>query len=173
MVFEKSCATRFKVRFLQLSQRCRHMCADVSATIMQDVVVPRGRASTQRTSSRLLTPTPPVLANASTLASLPHANARKQSFSTSRSVKASQVSLIHFNDVYNIEAREQHPVGGAARFVSKCKQLIQVGGRTCFYACCCDHVSPWVPNCLFQTLLACYRTTMLWSCFLVTLSIQA
>ena len=26
------------------------------------------------------------------------------------------VTLIHFNDVYNIAAREQEPVGGASRY---------------------------------------------------------
>ena len=30
---------------------------------------------------------------------------------------ADTVTLIHFNDVYNIEPREQDPVGGASRFI--------------------------------------------------------
>jgi hypothetical protein len=30
-----------------------------------------------------------------------------------------RISLLHFNDVYNIDAREQEPCGGAARFVTK------------------------------------------------------
>ena len=29
-----------------------------------------------------------------------------------------RVTIIHFNDVYNIEARQQEPVGGAARFAT-------------------------------------------------------
>ena len=29
------------------------------------------------------------------------------------------LKLLHFNDVYNIEARTQEPCGGAARFVTK------------------------------------------------------
>ena len=28
------------------------------------------------------------------------------------------ITILHFNDVYNIEPREQDPVGGAARFVT-------------------------------------------------------
>ena len=32
------------------------------------------------------------------------------------------ITIIHFNDVYNIEARDQEPVGGAARFVTKVKE---------------------------------------------------
>ena len=31
--------------------------------------------------------------------------------------------IIHFNDVYNIEPREQEPVGGAARFVTKVRSF--------------------------------------------------
>ena len=30
-----------------------------------------------------------------------------------------KILILHFNDVYNIEAREKEPVGGAARFASK------------------------------------------------------
>jgi len=33
------------------------------------------------------------------------------------------VTIIHFNDVYNLESRSQEPVGGAARFVSAVAQL--------------------------------------------------
>lgn len=32
------------------------------------------------------------------------------------------ITIIHFNDVYNIEARDHEPVGGAARFVTKVKE---------------------------------------------------
>jgi hypothetical protein len=31
--------------------------------------------------------------------------------------KAETISILHFNDVYNVESREVEPVGGAARFV--------------------------------------------------------
>ncbi|XP_063691937.1 mannosylglucosyl-3-phosphoglycerate phosphatase-like isoform X2 [Bolinopsis microptera] len=34
------------------------------------------------------------------------------------------VKIIHFNDVYNIEARDQEPVGGAARFVQKISDIL-------------------------------------------------
>ena len=33
------------------------------------------------------------------------------------------LTILHFNDVYNIEPREQEPVGGAARFVTKIKSF--------------------------------------------------
>lgn len=33
--------------------------------------------------------------------------------------KSTQMTILHFNDVYNIEPREKEPVGGAARFATK------------------------------------------------------
>jgi len=33
------------------------------------------------------------------------------------------LTIVHFNDVYNIESRSQEPVGGAARFVTAITQL--------------------------------------------------
>ena len=36
-----------------------------------------------------------------------------------------KLSIIHFNDVYNIESREKEPVGGAARFITAIEKLIQ------------------------------------------------
>jgi len=33
------------------------------------------------------------------------------------------LTVIHFNDVYNIESRSQEPVGGAARFMTAISQL--------------------------------------------------
>ena len=38
---------------------------------------------------------------------------------SSNGTKASRITIIHFNDVYNIEPRDQEPVGGASRFVTK------------------------------------------------------
>ena len=32
--------------------------------------------------------------------------------------KAETISILHFNDVYNVESREVEPVGGAARWLS-------------------------------------------------------
>ena len=32
---------------------------------------------------------------------------------------AGQITIIHFNDVYNIEERQREPVGGSARFCTK------------------------------------------------------
>ena len=37
--------------------------------------------------------------------------------------KATSITIIHFNDVYNIEPRDKEPVGGAARFQTKIKEL--------------------------------------------------
>lgn len=37
--------------------------------------------------------------------------------------KANSLTIIHFNDVYNIEPRDKEPVGGAARFKTKIKEL--------------------------------------------------
>lgn len=36
---------------------------------------------------------------------------------------AETITLIHFNDVYNVESREQEPVGGAARFSTAIKSF--------------------------------------------------
>ena len=38
-------------------------------------------------------------------------------------VPSRTVTIVHFNDVYNIESRAQEPVGGAARFVTSVSQL--------------------------------------------------
>ncbi|XP_066020776.1 5'-nucleotidase isoform X2 [Pocillopora verrucosa] len=38
---------------------------------------------------------------------------------TKTTTKASQMTILHFNDVYNIEPRDREPVGGAARFATK------------------------------------------------------
>ena len=37
--------------------------------------------------------------------------------------KANSLTIVHFNDVYNIEPRDKEPVGGAARFKTKIKEL--------------------------------------------------
>jgi len=34
-----------------------------------------------------------------------------------------KITLVHFNDVYNIESREEEPVGGAARFTTAVRRL--------------------------------------------------
>lgn len=43
---------------------------------------------------------------------------------------AEEITIIHFNDVYNVEEREQEPVGGAARFCTAVKNY--------------DHLSPMI-----------------------------
>eukprot|EP00929_Paragymnodinium_shiwhaense_P036825 TRINITY_DN19699_c0_g1_i1.p1 TRINITY_DN19699_c0_g1~~TRINITY_DN19699_c0_g1_i1.p1 ORF type:complete len:1477 (+),score=286.27 TRINITY_DN19699_c0_g1_i1:96-4526(+) len=37
--------------------------------------------------------------------------------------KTSALTFLHFNDVYNVEARDKEPCGGVARFVTKVKEL--------------------------------------------------
>jgi hypothetical protein len=41
-------------------------------------------------------------------------------------VATKTLKLLHFNDVYNIEQAAKEPVGGAARFVTKCRELQKV-----------------------------------------------
>ena len=36
------------------------------------------------------------------------------------------INIVHFNDVYNVEARDVEPVGGAPKFVTKVKELSKV-----------------------------------------------
>ena len=36
---------------------------------------------------------------------------------------AESVTLLHYNDVYNVESRDAEPVGGAARFVTAVKKF--------------------------------------------------
>ena len=37
--------------------------------------------------------------------------------------KADTITLVHFNDVYNVESREVEPVGGASRFLTAVKNV--------------------------------------------------
>lgn len=41
-----------------------------------------------------------------------------------------KISIIHFNDVYNIESNQTEPVAGAARFVSLVEEFIEKNPRT-------------------------------------------
>lgn len=45
--------------------------------------------------------------------------------SNNKSELTRTISIIHFNDVYNIESRNQEPVGGAVRFISAVEHLIK------------------------------------------------
>jgi len=42
------------------------------------------------------------------------------------------ITIIHFNDVYNIEPGTQEPVGGAARFVTAVRQLANLNPLVMF-----------------------------------------
>ncbi len=46
--------------------------------------------------------------------------------------RGSTLSIVHFNDVYNIEEREKEPVGGAARFKTKLTSLHQLNPLVLF-----------------------------------------
>ena len=43
---------------------------------------------------------------------------------------AEEITILHFNDVYNVESREQEPIGGAARFLTAMNSY--------------DHLSPMI-----------------------------
>ena len=47
------------------------------------------------------------------------AEERNSYVGTKTETKSTQMTILHFNDVYNIEPREKEPVGGAARFATK------------------------------------------------------
>jgi len=38
-------------------------------------------------------------------------------------ITSASLTIVHFNDVYNIESRSQEPVGGAARFMTAVSRL--------------------------------------------------
>lgn len=44
------------------------------------------------------------------------------------------ISIIHFNDVYNIESNNQEPVGGAARFITALETLISMKPSLVFFS---------------------------------------
>ena len=44
--------------------------------------------------------------------------------SCNNSPERDNLTIIHFNDVYNIEPHDSEPVGGAARFVTMVKELL-------------------------------------------------
>ena len=48
-----------------------------------------------------------------------HDEAMELKESEMESPQVSSLTILHFNDVYNIEPRETEPVGGAARFATK------------------------------------------------------
>ena len=51
------------------------------------------------------------------------AEQRDSCVGTKTATKSPQMTIVHFNDVYNIEPREKEPVGGAARFATKLASL--------------------------------------------------
>lgn len=53
-------------------------------------------------------------------------------------------SIIHFNDIYNIESRESEPVGGAARFITALEYLVAKNPSLVFFSG--DALSPSLSN---------------------------
>ena len=49
-----------------------------------------------------------------------------------KSFKSTIVTIVHFNDVYNIEPSDQEPVGGAARFATAINQLAPLNPMVVF-----------------------------------------
>ena len=45
--------------------------------------------------------------------------ARQDEMPVARCDRSDTITILHFNDVYNVESREVEPVGGAARWVFK------------------------------------------------------
>jgi hypothetical protein len=74
-------------------------------------------------------------------------DARAASHSPAPCMAEKKLCIVHFNDVYNIEAREQEPVGGAAKFVQKCRQLMQACDLLyCGFLFMCLHSRCWPAN---------------------------
>ncbi len=55
---------------------------------------------------------------------------------------------MHFNDVYNVESREQEPVGGAARFCTAIKSYAHLNPIVLFSG---DIFAPSISECSFGT----------------------
>ena len=65
------------------------------------------------------------------------------------------LTILHFNDVYNIEPREEEPVGGAARFASKLRSYEHLNPLIVFSGDClnpstskCHFYQCWKPHLL-------------------------
>ena len=62
---------------------------------------------------------------------------QRVSFAETKTVtKSPQMTIVHFNDVYNIEPREKEPVGGAARFATKLASLRHLNPLVVFSGDC-------------------------------------
>ena len=55
---------------------------------------------------------------------------------TKTGTKSRELTILHFNDVYNIEPREKEPVGGAARFATKVASFRHVNPMIVFSGDC-------------------------------------
>lgn len=62
------------------------------------------------------------------------------------------LTIVHFNDVYNIEEREKEPVGGAARFKTKVDSLKEFKPLVLFSG---DALNPSNSECAFHIHLGC------------------
>lgn len=64
--------------------------------------------------------------------------------------KSTQMTILHFNDVYNIEPREKEPVGGAARFATKLASLKHLNPLIAFSGDC---LNPSTSKLIFSVIL--------------------
>lgn len=64
------------------------------------------------------------------------AKEQNSSVGTKVETKSTQMTILHFNDVYNIEPREKEPVGGAARFATKLASLKHLNPLIAFSGDC-------------------------------------
>ena len=67
---------------------------------------------------------------------------------SSNSTEDSSITIIHFNDVYNIEPRDQEPVGGASRFVTKVNEFSVENPLILFSGDC---LNPSLRKCTFYS----------------------
>ncbi len=63
-----------------------------------------------------------------------------ENLNSSAAATKKTLSIIHFNDVYNIESRDVEPVGGSARFVTAVEELIKKGPTLVLFSG--DAISP-------------------------------
>ena len=54
---------------------------------------------------------------------MPCLQARQDEMPVARCDRSDTITILHFNDVYNVEGRGVEPVGGAARFLTAIKSV--------------------------------------------------
>ena len=78
-------------------------------------------------------------------------------------VATEKLTLIHFNDVYNVEAREkQEPVGGAARMRTAIKKYADRNPLILFSGDC---FAPSICKCLIVSILHIGSNSIILKCY--------